>query len=223
MSYDGLLLDHDGVLVGLLELDSVLAGLRRRGGPCFRELGIDPASASLDALGVGADPAEVRTLADRHGVDARALWRCRDEAVEEILHAATRAGKKDPYDDVDALRSLDVPRGVVSNNQRRIVEFVLGEHGLRDLFGTVQARAPTLDSLDQKKPAPTYLDAAAADLGIEHPLYVGDSESDVLAARRAGLDVAFLRRPHNAGRSLPTEPTYEVDSLHEIAALCRSD
>jgi phosphoglycolate phosphatase-like HAD superfamily hydrolase len=55
-----------------------------------------------------------------------------------------------------------------------------------------------------------------ADLGIERPLYVGDSESDVEAARRAGVDVAFLRRTHNAERSLSVEPTYEVTSLHAV-------
>jgi HAD superfamily hydrolase (TIGR01549 family) len=216
--YDGLLLDHDGVLVELLDRDHITAGLREHGEPRLADLGVNLDPVLLDAFQVGADAGEIRALADRYGVDPTALWRCRDDAIETALHAATRNGEKPPYDDVDALTALDVPRGVVSNNQRRIVEFVLETHDLRSLFDTVQARDPTLASLDRKKPAPTYLEAAMAALDIEHPLYVGDSESDVVAADRANVDVAFLRRPHNADSSLSRDPTYEVSGLDEIVA-----
>ncbi len=220
--YDGLLLDHDGVVVELVDRDHITAGLREHGDPRLAELGVDLDPALLDAFQVGADAGEIRALADRYGVDPGALWRCRDDAIEAALHAATRNGEKPPYDDVTALAALEVPRGVVSNNQRRIVEFVLETHDMRELFDTVQARDPTLASLDRKKPAPTYLEAAMTALDIEHPLYVGDSESDVVAAHRANVDVAFLRRPHNADTSLSTAPTYEVEGLDEIVAAARS-
>jgi HAD superfamily hydrolase (TIGR01549 family) len=220
--YDGLLLDHDGVVVELLDRDHITAGLREHGDPRLAELGVDLDPALLDAFQVGADAGEIRALADRYGVDPGALWRCRDDAIEAALHAATRNGEKPPYDDVTALAALEVPRGVVSNNQRRIVEFVLETHDLHGLFDTVHAREPTLASLDRKKPAPTYLEAAMTALDIEHPLYVGDSESDVVAAHRANVDVAFLRRPHNADTSLSTAPTYEVEGLDEIVAAARS-
>ena len=50
-------------------------------------------------------------------------------------------------------------------------------------------------------------------------LYADDSGSDVLTAHRAGLDSAFLRRPHTWNMELPAEPTHEVETLHEVAAL----
>jgi hypothetical protein len=34
---------------------------------------------------------------------------------------------------------------------------------------------------------------------------------------RAGLDVAYLRRPHNADTCLDPDPTYEVGGLDEVA------
>ena len=49
-------------------------------------------------------------------------------------------------------------------------------------------------------------------------LYVDESGSDVPAAHRAGLDSAFVRRPHVRDAELPAEPTYEVETLHEVAA-----
>lgn len=218
-AYDGLLLDHDGVLVELISSQAIADGLHRYGEQCLRELGVDPEPELFDAFGVGAEVSEITALADRYGVDPEALWHCRDDAVETTLRAATLAGEKEPYGDVDALARVDSPCGVVSNNQRRIVEFVLETHDLRDLFGTVQAREPTLGSLDRKKPSPTYLDRATTDLDIERPLYVGDSETDVLAAHRAGVDTVFLRREHNADISLSTEPTYEATTLDEVVAI----
>ena len=219
--YDGLLFDHDGVLVELISRDAIDAGLRRHGGESLRALGVDPGPALFDALNVGAEREEIRSIADGHGVDAGALWQCRDDAIETTLRRATRDGEKEPYDDVDALSAVDLPCGVVSNNQRRIVEFVLEAHGLDHLFETVRARDPVLASLDRKKPAPTYIEAAMADLDIETPLYVGDSESDVLAAHRAGVDTAFLRRAHNADTPLSVQPTHEVTGLDEVVTVAR--
>ncbi len=84
---------------------------------------------------------------------------------------------------------------------------------------TVRARAPHPDSLDRKKPRPTFLREAMADLAIENPLYVGDSESDSEAGHRAGLDVAYIRRRHNGDAALDHEPTYEVEGLEDVVGL----
>jgi len=160
MAYDALLLDHDGVIVELLDCETLAAGLREHGRTRFRSLGIDPDPAVIDTLNVGVEADDVRQLADEHGVDAGRLWHHRDEAIATTLREATRAGHKEPYRDVAALDRVGRPLGVVSNNQRRLVDFVLGAHGLADRFETVRARAPTLGSLDRRKPGPAYVDSA---------------------------------------------------------------
>lgn len=114
---------------------------------------------------------------------------------------------------------LDHDGVIVSNNQTRIVEAVLDRYDLSDHVDTVRARAPRPESLDRKKPRPAFLEAAMADIGVENPLYVGDSESDVEAGRRAGLDVAFIRREHNADWPLDHDPTYEVAGLDDVVEL----
>jgi phosphoglycolate phosphatase-like HAD superfamily hydrolase len=216
MAYDGLLLDHDGVLVTLADRPS----LRRAAAGALSDAGVAaPTPGDVDAITIGVDAADVHRLGETYGVDPGTLWRHRDDRIASLLHDATRDGRKRPYDDVDALADLALPLGVVSNNQTRIVRDVLGHHGLADLFGTVRARDPTLDSLARKKPRPDFLQAAMADLGVEDPLYVGDSESDVEAALACDLDVAFLRRPHNADRTLAVEPTHDVTGLDAVAAL----
>ena len=214
--YDSLLLDHDGVLVSIDDGSTLAAAARA----AFRDVGVeDPASDAVDAIDIHATREGLRAVSDRYGVDAGRLWQARDDRVREKLLATVRDGRKVPYDDIDALDSVGVPVGVVSNNQARIVESILDRYELARYVDTVRARAPRPESLDRKKPRPTFLDQAMADLTVENPLYVGDSESDIAAGHRAGLDVAYIRRGHNGDRELDCEPTYEVDGLNEAVRI----
>lgn len=211
--YDGLLLDHDGVVVTLSSMEI----LREAALGAFAEIGAsDPRDADVEAITIRVSEPELCSVADRYDVDPSRLWRARENRIESTLRAETDAGRKAPYEDVACLDRVSVPIGIASNNQTRIVEYVLRTYGLEAQIGTVHARAPTRESLREKKPEPTYLEAAAADLGCSNPLYVGDSESDVIAGQRAGFDTVFLRRSHNRGRRLEVEPTAEAESLEEI-------
>ncbi len=214
--YDGLILDHDGVVVPL----SPMSTLRSAAADAFADAGVlAPRPADIDAITIRVTPAELRAVAGRYDLDPGRLWSHREDRIEAALRSEIEAGRKAPYDGVKRLEDLDAPLGIASNNQTRIVEFVLRTYGLADRFGTVRARAPTLDSLEEKKPEPVYPEAAAADLGCSTPLYVGDSESDVVAGQRAGFDTVFLRRGHNADRELTVEPTAEVSTLTEVVEL----
>jgi len=219
VSYDALLLDHDGVVVTLGDRTALQDAARQ----ALVDAGVDdPAPDAVDTLSVAVSESDLLGLSDRYDLDPDALWRHRDDRVAEALYEETRTGRKAPYDDTAVLADLSVPVGIVSNNQTRIVEFVLDYYDLADHFGTVHARAPERASLTRKKPRPTYLEDAMAALEVGNPLYVGDSESDVEAGLRAGLDVAFLRRRHNSEQSLTADPTHEVTGLDEVADLLTS-
>lgn len=217
--YDGLLLDHDGVVVTIVE-GSTLA---RAAWAALRDAGVsDPDSEAAETLSVGVSRAELLEVSRRYDLDPDDLWRYRDDRVREELLARARDGGKVPYDDVSALEAVDRPLGIASNNQTRIVESILDRYDLAGRFETVRARTPRRESLNRKKPRPTFLREAMADLDVENPLYVGDSESDVEAGQRAGLDVAFLRRDHNAGTVPSRDPTYTVDGLEEVVDILRT-
>ncbi len=214
--YDSLLLDHDGVLLTLTDRST----LRETALAALRDAGVDaPSEADAERLSIRVSTDELVALADRHAVAPERLWRCREHRIAARLREELDAGRKAPYDDVTAIESVDVPTGVVSNNQRRIVRHALETHEMTDWFETVVAREPTVESLAEKKPEPRYLETAMGDIGSSNPLYVGDSESDVVAAARAGVDVAFLRRGHNAAASFDTPPTHDVESLHAVVDL----
>lgn len=214
--YDGLLLDHDGVLV-TVDDGSTLAEAATA---AFRDVGVDdPAPDAVDTIDIRASREGLREVSDRYGVDPDRLWRARDDRVRDALLSQVREGVKVPYDDVDALTRVDGPVGVVSNNQARIVETVLDRYELSRHVDTVRARAPRPESLERKKPRPTFLEDAMADLALANPLYVGDSESDIQAGHRAGLDVAYIRRAHNDARSTDVEPTHEVEGLDDVVGI----
>lgn len=214
--YDGLLLDHDGVITTLVDGGSLRGAART----ALRDAGVaDPDESAVRALAIHVDTADLLEVSRQYDLDPDRLWGYRDERAYELLRDAVDAGRKVPYDDTDALHEVERPMGVVSNNQTRLVERALSAHELRGLFETVRARAPERESIERKKPRPTYLEAAMDDLGVDSPLYVGDSESDVIAGRRAGVDTAFIRRGHNGERALGTSPTYEVAGLDEVVEL----
>jgi len=224
MNYDAVLFDHDGVLVSVYEDDRRVPAFRERLHDAFRGDDLEPPDRTIvSALSRGMTYDEVLQFSEELGLDPDRLWRYRDETMAEILTEAVRDGWKRPYEDVRTLEEFDVPLGIASNNQKRIVEFVLDECDLAHHFGAVHAREPRLGSLREKKPRPTYIERAMRDLAVSNPLFVGDKPSDIEAGHRAGLDTAFLRRTHNAGVTPDREPTYEVSGLDGVGTILGGD
>ncbi|WP_324664581.1 HAD family hydrolase [Haloarcula sediminis] len=208
--YDAVVFDNDGVIVE----------------PTDRAVLVDAVAASLDAfdLDVGRAFAE-RTVANdvvpaetvrEHGVAPEPFWHHRELTASLAQQAHVRDGGKPVYDDVVALGDLDVPLALVSNNQHATVEFLLAYHDLGDLFVSAGGRAPTLAGAAKRKPEPDLIERALDEVGTGDALYVGDSEKDIVAARRAGIDSAFLRRSHVDHVELSVEPTFEAADLHEL-------
>jgi len=216
MSYEAVLFDNDGVLVEPIGR----AVLRRATWEAFDALGVtDPDDDDVERLSIGVTPDLLADVCAVYDLDPEQFWRARDYHSSHAQRAELRAGRAALYDDFDAIRDIDAPRGIVSSNQQDTVEFMHDFFATRDLFQTAYGRDPTLESLARKKPDPHYLHRALADLQVESALFVGDSESDVLAAKNAGLDAAFVRRPHRESYDLSVTPTYELDGLVDLLAL----
>lgn len=218
--YDAVLFDNDGVLVAPPAWETQVGAIRE----AFAELGVArPDDEHVSALRHGVTVDRLESIAQAYDVDPVELWAARERHDEQSQFDAFRAGRRELYDDVRAVEDVIGPRGVVSNNHHTTVEFILDFFGLGGAFDTYYGREKTVESLRLKKPNTHYLDRAVADLGAESALYVGDSTSDVVAAHRAGMDSAFVRRDHNDDVDHETQPTYEVDSLHELADIAASD
>ena len=219
MSYDAVLYDNDGILTELTDLETLYAGIRR----AFREFEVDdPPATDVEAL-ANVSLEDLTRICEGHAISAEQFWPRRDHHASAVQREVIRAGEKPLYDDVEAIASLEVPQGVVSNNQQATVDFIVEFFDLEDVFDIVYGREPIVEGLHRKKPNTYYVERAISALDAEDALFVGDSPADVLAADRAGVDSAFVRRPHRRDLSLPVTPTFEIEDLHAIPRLLDGD
>ena len=159
-----------------------------------------------------------RAACEELGVDPSGLFREREERSAKRAVARLSAGVRRLHRDVGALDEVaeHASLGLVSNNYHPTVEFVV-DHFRLDAFSFVRGRDLGPDGFRRRKPDPYYLNEALDALDATGGVYVGDRATDVIAAERAGLDSAFLRRDHNATRDLDVDPTHEIESLHDLA------
>lgn len=217
MTYDTVIFDNDGVLVGRTSFD-VLQDATEATFADFGVTDLDP--DHLEDMTIGATPTQVDIVCETYGLDPETFWRARDTRLSRAQQVEARAGRKTPYDDIDTLAGLDAEMGIVSSNQQETVDFLLEHFDIGDHFGTAYGREPTIESLDLRKPHPHYLERALADLDGESALFVGDNESDIKAAERAGIDSAFIRRPHRRSWDLNVWPTWEIETLDDLHTVC---
>jgi len=213
MTYDTVVFDNDGVLVGRTSFDVLEAATR----DTFERFGVsDPDPDHVEDMTIGATPETVDVVCETYDFAPLKFWRERDRIVSEAQQAEARAGRKTPYDDIHTLADLDVSMGIVSSNQQATVDFLLDHFELRHMFGTAYGREATIGSLTLRKPDPHYVEQALADLDADSALFVGDNESDIRAAENAGIDSAFIRRPHRSDWELNVWPTWDIDSLDDL-------
>lgn len=153
------------------------------------------------------------------GIDARAFWRHREEYATDLAVERIRSGERTAHDGLAIVRELagTRPSALVSNNRHATVAFVAEHFDLP--FGAVRGRDPTPEGFARRKPEPDYLQEMLSELGVEGGIYVGDRASDVAAARRAGLEAIYVRRPHNEERPVPEAAVFAVPSVADLAPL----
>lgn len=213
MAYDAVLFDNDGIITTPTRRAALRAAARR----AYRRVGVEaPTDEQVDAL-LRPTVETLTDIADSAAVSPEQLWRARERAAIDTQRAEIEAGRKTLYDDVSCLKTLALPRGIVSNNQQETIDTIVRYFDLD--FDPHYGREPTVAGIRRKKPQPFYLERAIEELEAEKPLYVGDSRVDIAAADALGIDSAFVRRPHRDGYVLEREPTHVLESLESLPAL----
>jgi phosphoglycolate phosphatase len=119
---------------------------------------------------------------------------------------------------IDWLKSQGYRLGCVTNKAARFTLPLLTDLGIRDDFELVVSG----DTLPVKKPDPAPLLHAARYFGVAagESLMVGDSVSDVRAARAAGFQIVCVSYGYNHGVDVHTaDPDAVIDSLVELRGL----
>ena len=116
---------------------------------------------------------------------------------------------------LDRWSARGVLMACVTNKPEQFTGDLLASFGLDHYFSSVISG----DTLPVKKPSPEPLLEACRQLGVtaQQAVMVGDSRSDVAAARAAGMPVACVSYGYNHGVPIEqSEPDAVVDSLADL-------
>lgn len=116
---------------------------------------------------------------------------------------------------LNGLHERNVPMAIVTNKPVRFTEPLLEQLEISKYFDLVVSG----DSLEEKKPNALPLVYSAKNFGvaIDKVLMVGDSITDVQAARAAGCKIACVNYGYNYGLSIyDAKPDLVVDSLIQL-------
>lgn len=119
---------------------------------------------------------------------------------------------------LDYLKAKGYKLGCVTNKAARFTEPLLRDLGVADDFAIIVSG----DTLPQKKPDPAPLLHAAKFFRVDpaQALMVGDSVSDVKAARAAGFQIVCMSYGYNHGEDIrESHPDAVIDALTEIRPL----
>ena len=119
---------------------------------------------------------------------------------------------------LDYMKSQGYLLGCVTNKDAQFTIPLLKGLGIYDEFGIVVSG----DTLPVKKPDPQPLLHAAAHFGVgaEDSLMLGDSKSDVTAARNAGFQIVCMSYGYNHGEDIRNyDPDAVIDSMEELKTL----
>jgi phosphoglycolate phosphatase len=189
--YDFWLFDLDGTVVDV-EASYVHEVMGRVGD----RLGVEVDDAAAEGLWYEDENRRTAVL-EGLDVDRTDFW----AAYHETENPAERAAATYLYDDAgDVVPDIAGPVGLVTHCQPPLTDAVLGRLDIGDWFDTVVCCGDDVGW----KPDPRPLELAIADLGVEtkRGAMAGDAETDVRAARAAGLDAIRIDRA-GAARTTP--------------------
>ncbi len=210
-----LLFDLEGTLV---DFQWNLKGAARDAKAELRHLGFDPLRwednyATLRNTAV--------QLAAQQGLDKHEVMRRIDAIYDRYDHDAASHWSVLPSVKPVLQRlkhEQHAKLGLVSNIGRRAVDEALPRLGLDELFDVIVTR----NDVEMLKPSGEGIRLALKKLDAKNSkaLFVGDSVTDVLGAKDAGIPVAIVQGGESAPTSLiAASPSYLWKSMTELAAL----
>ena len=131
-----------------------------------------------------------------------------------VLYSGVKEG-------LDYLKSLGLSLGCVTNKAEQFTLPLLQDLGIHDNFQIIICG----DTLAKKKPDPMPLLHAASHFKVkpENALMIGDSMSDVKAARAAGFKIICMSYGYNHGEDIRDyNPDAVIDSMAQLAELVRA-
>ncbi|MEZ1318464.1 phosphoglycolate phosphatase [Pseudomonas fluorescens] len=174
-------------------------------------------------VGNGA-PVLVRRALANH-IDAEGVDELEAEQALELFNGFYEAGHEltvvypGVRDTLKWLNKHGVEMALITNKPERFVAPLLDQMKIGRYFKWIIGG----DTLPQKKPDPAalFFVMKMANIPASQSLFVGDSRSDVLAAKAAGVKCVALSYGYNHGRPIAEEsPALVIDDLRKLIPGC---
>lgn len=217
MKYGSVVLDMDGVVLDFKgdNFNWKYEAVRE----VLREEGVDPKDFSREQLGAFMGDKGVRACVEKcneNDLDAEKVWTKIAEETSRKRAEKIKSGEFKLFPEirevVEELHSLDIELGVISNAPEMAIEETITYFDLKKFFKFYRG-IEDFEDLTDRKPHPDHLEFARAELKREPFLYAGDAESDIMAAKNADMDSAWVKRN---GGNIDTAPDHTVSSLSEL-------
>jgi HAD superfamily hydrolase (TIGR01509 family) len=217
MQYGSVIFDMDGVLLNSLVGDEEWKFNAVR--EALNHEDLDPENFTKDQLrcflgDYGRDSC-IR-ICQRNDINPGKMWQLIAETTSLARIEETRKGDFRLYSDarafLEALQPRDPALGVISNAPESAVETMMKFFGLKKYFNYYRG-VESFEDLKLRKPHPNHLRIAEAELKRKPSLYIGDMGSDIEAAKKAGMDSAWVNRDD---RDADIDPDYTVRNLNDL-------
>lgn len=198
----GLVFDLDGTIIDNYDgyMESML---RRVGQDIGRDLGLQHAQELWYSIGAMSRDEVIA----RWGIDPDQFWTTfnKFESLDEKL--------KNTYAHPDslALKKLDMPMGIVTHTTLEHTTRLLELVGMRQHFDPIISC--TEDIGFKPSPLPLIYCVMTMRLDFDEVLFVGDTASDIMAAKEAHVKSVYVNR---FGRPMLVKPDYEIASLEKL-------
>ncbi len=173
-------------------------------------------------VGNGVEALVRRALTDQMDSKPDAALYARAYPVFLELYADNTSKRSYLYPGVrkalETLSKIGYPLGSVTNKAEQFTLPLLEQLGIRDHFRIVISG----DTLPRKKPDPLPLLHAAEFFGVQpqNALMIGDSVSDVKAARAAGFQIVCMSYGYNHGEDIcDSSPDAVIDTMTKLPRL----
>lgn len=217
MRYGSVIFDMDGVLLNSLvddeswKFDAVREALQHEG--------LDNPKVSrkdLERFLGDHGREECISVCEEYGVDPGKMWKLIAETTNLARIEKVKQGDFRLYPDarsfLQSLHPRDPGMAVISNAPEKAVETTMQFFNLKKYFNFYRG-VESFEDLKLRKPHPDHLKIAEAELKRKPSLYVGDAESDIEAAKNAGMDSAWVNRKNVDS---DVDATYTVSDLEEL-------
>jgi phosphoglycolate phosphatase len=212
--FRAVLFDMDGTLVDTVpDIASALnAALSTNG------LNTLPVAKIADLVGKGARVLIKRALSAQGLDDDRVQATVFDDYVREYAERVGREGRKFPGagECLRGLHKRQIKTAVVTNALQRFADATLSHYGLARHLNVVIGGDRT--AMPKPHPAPLWFACRTLHVSPAETLMVGDSGTDVAAARAAGCSVVCVPYGYNEGRPVAELDCEIIDNLRQVLA-----